>query len=630
MNRSRATRALLLVASLFVLPGGCTPTTPTGGTCGVDATVTAGGRPYGGVAGGRVFASPSASLRVELSGAAGATVAWSLTPASGGSITGAGPVADLVVPPAAGTYRVTARVTRADGTTCEAILGLEVTEPGACEANQIALDLVTPGSPDVAVADTLPLAPEATVTLRGTGRGTSRVTLALGAPTDGTLVEQGPGQWTYKAPTAPGDYRLVATSVGADGVQQCRRVLNVSVRQGCTTFRPVTSSAGVVTPFGATPVTVAPGGTLTLDVQGAAPGVTATFAMVEPPPNGTLTARPPTGASYTAPATPGSFTLRASVSLNGQLACTATQPLIVGAAAAPFRRPWPRDFLSVAGTTIVGGSSSLITRMKTDGTGFEDVNLLSTNVGGVAATTDGGAYWAYSPATTTLLYGATTAPVPTRYDTMNGNAGVATSDGTSVYYFALDPLTGGVLRKVSPPTTNGATVANLPVGSVVGALTASEGYLYWGKTLGAGSGSAAVTRRPTDLSGPAQIVISDGELNGPTWGVVSVAADATNAYALFSNIANAAQNMIRVGNADGSGGATQLFVAAPGAVAIAADATHVYWLTRADAQVRRKLKSGAGSVELLASVAGDEGWALALDATSVYFTTNDALHKLAK
>ncbi|MBK6461953.1 MAG: hypothetical protein IPF92_13200 [Myxococcales bacterium] len=76
--------------------------------------------------------------------------------------------------------------------------------------------------------------------------------------------------------------------------------------------------------------------------------------------------------------------------------------------------------------------------MKTDGTGFEDVNLLSTNVGGVAATTDGGAYWSYSPATTTLFYGTTTAPVPTFYDTAGGNAGIATSDGTSLYYFAFE------------------------------------------------------------------------------------------------------------------------------------------------------------------------------------------------
>lgn len=80
----------------------------------------------------------------------------------------------------------------------------------------------------------------------------------------------------------------------------------------------------------------------------------------------------------------------------------------------------------------------IVTRMKTDGTGFEDVNLLSTNVGGVAATTDGGAYWSYSPATTTLFYGTTTAPVPTFYDTAGGNAGIATSDGTSLYYFAFE------------------------------------------------------------------------------------------------------------------------------------------------------------------------------------------------
>jgi hypothetical protein len=630
MNRSRATRALLLVASLFVLPGGCSPTTPTGGTCGVDATVTAGGRPYGGVAGGRVFASPSASLRVELSGAAGATVAWSLTPASGGSITGTGPSADLVVPPAPGTYRITARVTRADGTTCEAILGLEVTEPGACEANQVALDLVTPGSPDVPVTDTLPLAPEASVTLRGTGRGTSRVTLALGAPTDGTLVEQGPGQWTYKAPTAPGEYRLIATSVGADGVQQCRRVVKVTVRQGCTAFRPVTSKAGLVTPFGATPVTVAPGGTLTLDVQGAAPGVTATFTVVEPPPNGTLTARPPAGATYTAPATPGSFTLQASVSLNGQLACTATQPLVVTAPAAPFRRPWPRDYLSIAGTTIVGGSSFAVATINADGTGFRDVGATSTNVGGVAATTSGNVYWSYSPATTTLFDGISPTGQLTSHDSANGNAGMATSDGTSLYYFAYDALTGGVLRKVAPPATSGETVASLPVGDLIGAVTAAEGYVYWGKTLGAGSASGAVSRRATDLSGPTQVVIVDGELNGPTLGVVSVAADATMAYALFRDLGDTTKNVIRVTRADGSGGASQLFVAAPDAVAIAADATHVYWLTHTDAQVRRKLKSGAGSVELLTAVAGDEGWALALDATSVYFTTNDALHKRAK
>lgn len=633
----------LLPAAIPILA--CDPRTTPAGTCGASITmdVAENGRPYYGAVGATIRALPSARLAVDLHGevASVTNATWALTSTAsgrdggGGSLTGRGMGADLVVPTAVGSYRVTATLTKTDGSTCQISLALEVVEPGPCDADPISVALLTPGLPDMELADTMVLPPGAVIALRATravaDAGAGRVTLDLASASDGALSEDAAaGTYRYTAPTTPGTYRLFATSYPAAG-PACRREIKLTVRDGCVAFQPTRTGAGIAPgPFGPSPITVASGAALTLGLEGgAAAGASVMFSVVEGAAGGSLVASGDTAATYTAPGTIGRFTLRGAVRLGGAVSCVAFQTVDVGTAPVPglLKSPWPRDFLSVGGGKVAGANSSTVARINVDGSGYEEVGATSNNIGGVAATSTGAVYWSYAPSTTTLLYG--TAPNPLSfYDSVNGGAGTMTSDGTNVFYVVYTPSIGSVIRKVSPPTTGGATVATTTTNALVGTMTTANGYVYWGKALATLSGTA-VGRRRIDLGAAEQTIIPDGELNGVTWGIASIAADATTLYALFNHVANAADNIIRFKNADGSGGATQAFVSAPGAVAIAADATHVYWLTR-DAHLRRKLRNGAGSIEDLANAPGEEGWALALDATAAYFTTNDSLRRHPK
>lgn len=615
---------------------GCKDTLRAGGTCGASSAVvteTGTGRAFP-VLGNRITALPETRLSIELRDApAAGQVAWSWD-AHDGTITGdASGRATVVAPSSTGTYTITAHLTRTDGTTCDATLTLEVSAPSVCDAAQLTVNVVTAGLPDVPLVTGSTLPPSSRLDLRASSASTtSTVSLALASGSGGALTDLGGGLQRLDAPSAsPSTVDLVGTSRLPNGGLECQRPIGLFVHDGCPTFPPVIVRGGSSIPFGNTPVMVPAGSSLELGVLGGnAPGVEARFAIVEGAAGGSIVTSSTTTASYQAPATDGAFNLRALVLLNGALACSASQPVTIGApsSSGPLRSPWPRNYLSVAGTRIVGGRPNLVATMMTDGTGYTEVSGgNNTNVGGAAATT-AGAFWSFAPSDATLLYG--TSPNPnTFYDTVNGTAGVVASDGTNVFYVVYAPAFGSLVRKVSPPTSGGQSVSTAQVANVlIGSLTTANGYVYWAKSLGVGS-LPTITRRAISLASAEQTVLSSGELQDATRGIAGIAADDTRVWAIYSQVDHLENATIRTALADGTSVTSQPFATTPGAIAIAVDATHVYWLTR-DAHVRRLAKTGGGAIEEFASVAGATGWALALDASHVYFSVDDALWRRPK
>lgn len=399
--------------------------------------------------------------------------------------------------------------------------------------------------------------------------------------------------------------------------------VSVVVGEGCfgATATAARVATGTTTAFGPAPLQLEPGAKLTLGVAAKGMGATATFAAQGSPAFGTIA-----GYTYTAPTTQGYGTLEATLTAGGQLLCTVSQPLVV-VLPTPLRTSWPPDYLSVAGATLAGGSPTRAVRMNTDGTAFQQVSAEPAQVGGVAALTSG-AFWTQAEGDATGLRGGTSR---TLYDTAAGLPGAAASEGNSVFYFASDPLLGSTLRKVTPPETGGATLVKLPPSDRVNALVAKNGFAYWAatRTNETGALESSVLRAPGDLAGPPSLVVSTSQLAAPRpTTIASIAVDVTIAYFLAASPNTPSLSSIFTGNPNGSG-TKQRFVTAPGAITLAADANHVYWLT-ADAQLWRRAKYSTTASEPLLAVPGAKGVALALDATSAYFTTSKGLYRWAK
>jgi|GEM_PF-3404260 len=616
-RRARLRRGLLAMLGAGALAGaaGCIfdEDAPSARTC-IGQSLRFDGKPVA----GELFTSPSTTHRIERVGAPG-FFTWSMTPGAGGSITPDTSGATIVTPSASGRYTVKAR-SEVLGCELAATLSSKASPPlPSCAATAALLKLVSQGT-ETPLLGALFLKPGETVTLRGVTGGT--VASATGA----TLVSDGADQWKYTAPEQPGEYFIGASTTACKG-----GVLSVVVGNDCFGAVATATRFGATTPFGPSVLQLEPGGKLTLGLTGAPKGATAAFSLVESPAFGSVGA-----GTYSAPNSQGTATLQATVKAGAQVLCTATQRVVVSTPT-PILTPWPSEFLSVAGSTVVGGDPTVAVRANTDGGAFEELSGEATQVGGVAATIDG-AFWTQAEGATTALVGS----VPTSrtvYDRAGGLPGAATSDGKSVFYFASEPFVGGTLRKVTPPAIGGETAATLPPGDLVDAVTTDSGFVYWAasRTDANGLTQSVVTRIRTDLAG-APLVMSLAQHGVPAPSkIAGIAADTASVY-LLAKAPNASQNTIRrlFGIASGGTGASTLFTTAPDAVAIAADSTYVYWLN-GGAQLWRRAKASSGASELLLTVPapvpvtpGYRGVALAVDATSITFATTKGLYRRAK
>lgn len=185
-------------------------------------------------------------------------------------------------------------------------------------------------------------------------------------------------------------------------------------------------------------------------------------------------------------------------------------------------------------------------------------------------------------------------------------------DGTTVFFTdAAHGPEGGAVRALSM----GGGGWDLATGlTEPWAIAVSETYVYWTDTW-----DGVIRRAPKGGGGPVEIAAGVSTAYQDGNGVMAV--DGTGVY--FIGGGEWAEEIRRVGL---GGGAVTMLASAPGAVALALDATHVYW-TSASGAIQRVSKQGGGAERV--PVTGSPA-ALALDAGFVYWVDGSSVRRLPK